>query len=1104
MFKQNNMKKIFLPLFGFLFGLSTFNAFAQAAPEVDSRKIIDKGLDFFDNQKYKDAAEEFKKVSQNDTNYVLAALELANVYVTDSLDSLALPICERLLNIPSSFIPTILVLKATALDNLNRGDEAIAVYEDGMKRYPLNYTFTYELGLLKLRQKKYKEGYDWLIKSVKVNPYHAATHFQLGYLAVKQGKLIPAMLAWQFYLTIDNSSERAKTIVNALEKMAKNEYEFPEPILIEGLDGQDDFSEIETLVKSKVALSKKYKSETDLSFNITKQIQLILEKIEVVKDDKGFFMQFYAPLFADLYKNKLLETYSYFILSGLENKEVDSWIKKNSTKTIEFATWFNNYLGTTVCTYDEMLNGQIVKARHYYSTAYKIYGVGNRNDKQENIGYWNYYYSNGTKKSEGAYNATGKRIGNWKFYAETGVIETIENYTDGKIDGLFENYFTNGSILSKRYFSNNLMDGDQIYYYPTGAKKMSYQYKANIENGKQSKFHENEKLEYSIDVINGKLQGDLQILYMNGHLKEKSSFVDNNRHGKFMEYYNFPENVLKREVNYEKGQAVGIFKSYHPNGNLSETGEYNKSSEKTGLWKNFSDDNILISEETFNDGKLSGINRNYSSKGKLTEEYLYKNGILQEYKAFDKEGKIVYQNKKDGKNNYDATLYYPNGNKKREGRVTNGLLDGKWKNYNANGSLTSEENYVDGKTDGKLLFYYENGKLKSETDYVAGETSGYYKEYYKNGKLRKEGAYVSEKAAGEWKKFYPDGSIESILFYKDGESDNLQQYFAANGKLDNEEVIELNYLKKKSDYDSLGKLIQESVLNKGTGLLNIKYPDGKPYWTANYQNNLVQGLATVLFHSGKTLATKNYVDGELHGEVKFFYPSGKLLTEENYVGGDLHGKVISYYEDGGIKVSYDYYYGTENGKRTYYYPNKKPEVEYSYKNGQLDGKTINYDESGELVIVRNFEDGYLTSYQYNDKSGNLIAPIEIKNETGTVKSYYKSGIPSFEYTLKNGAIEGKKTVYFPNGKIYEETDFVCDEKDGKRKNYFPSGKLKTEENWKSDERNGASVTYYENGTIKSEEYYLNDKKMGTFKNYDEKGNLIKTYFYYNGDLLNES
>ncbi|MCW3072473.1 MAG: tetratricopeptide repeat protein [Bacteroidetes bacterium] len=1078
-------------------------SFAQNKPEVDSKKIIQKGVELHDSEKYQEAITEFKKVNKNDTNFVLACLELTNTYIANGQDSLAIQVCDAASILPSSYAPTILLYKANALDNMKKSDEAIKLYEEGIKKYPLNNSFYYELGVLKYRQEKYKEANDLFIQSIKCNPYHAASHHQMANLALKQGKLIPAVLAWQFYLLVDNSSERAKAIVGELEKIAKNEYEFKDVVKVDGLSDQDDFSELEALLRSKVALSDKYKSKLDVKFNITKQLQLIFEKIHPDKSDKGFYMEFYAPIFEQVNKKGYFEPFAYNILAGMGNDKVDSWMKKHKDDSEEFSKWFIAYLGDNFSTYETMLGGKMVKARHWYSDS-KILAVGNQNASGNNVGYWNFYFSNGILRSEGAFNESNKREGVWKFYYPSGLIKDLENYKNGEVEGIVEGYYTNGSIETQKRYVNSLLDGLQSVYYATGGKETTYEYKAGKQEGKESSYYKDGKLKYEINMVNQKYEGPFIQYYNNGHIMEKSTFKENNRSGKYESYYNYPEKTLKSEATYEKGIAVGEFKSYYRNGKQDEIGSYKKNGNKDGLWKEFYDNGSLRSEENFSDGKWDGSSKYYDDAGRMIEEYIYKNDILQEYKAYDPTGKVVYQNKKDGKNNYDAQLYYSNANKKREGRVQGGKLTGVWKDYNMNGFITSEDNYAAGKKDGKSVTYHENGKVKAETDYSEGETNGYYREYFKNGKMRMEGAYIMDKEIDVWKTYYINGQVEAVNFYIDGKQDGWQEYYAINGKPDYDEFYELGYVKKRVFYDTTGKVAQEIVFNKGSGELETKYKNGKTKLKSTYKDNMLQGPSNAFYPDGKPLSTKTFVNDQAEGEIKFFYPDGKPEWSRMYLDGDKHGKHTQYYQEGGnVLRETNYAYGRQDGKTFFYYPNKQMEREYDYKDNDINGKATIYTETGELAIERYYKGGYILSYSYMDKNGAMVPPIEVKNETGTIKTYYKTGTPALEYSLKNGALEGKRTMYFINGKVQEDETYVANELTGTCKYYYASGKLKSEENYNADEKNGKCTSYYENGKVKSEEYFVEGKQHGTCKYYDATGKLTKTYVYYNDELIDE-
>jgi antitoxin component YwqK of YwqJK toxin-antitoxin module len=204
-----------------------------------------------------------------------------------------------------------------------------------------------------------------------------------------------------------------------------------------------------------------------------------------------------------------------------------------------------------------------------------------------------------------------------------------------------------------------------------------------------------------------------------------------------------------------------------------------------------------------------------------------------------------------------------------------------------------------------------------------------------------------------------------------------------------------------------------------------------------------------------------------------------------------------------MRIETNYSYGKQDGKTVYYYPNKQLERDYIYRDNDINGKSNIYTETGELAIQRNYKNGFLLSYSYVDKDGSMIKPVEVKNETGAIKTYYKSGSPAMEYVLKNGEPEGKRTMYFANGKVQDEDNYLNGELHGPSLSYYISGKLKSEETYFHDLKNGRSIFYHENGKVKSEEYFVLGKQHGTCKYYDADGKLTKTYVYYNDELIDE-
>lgn len=1097
------MKKITLAsLFALLFLTPSFS---QTNEEVDSRKILLKGLELHDDEMYDEAILEYKKVNKNDTNYVVALLELYLSYSALEQDSLAVVSCDKMLEQHSSYSPKALLYKANALDRQKKYDEAIACYKEGLKKYPLNNSFYYEYGVLRYNQKKYKEAHDLIVKSIGYNPYHAKSHLVMGNIAAKQGKLVPTILAYQYYLLLDNSSSLAEAVINDLELMIKNEYDFDSVVKVPGLSELDNFEEIESIVRSKAAFSSKYKSDVKINYTINKQLQLISEKMEINEDDKGFYMQFYAPILKEQYKRGFFAPYVYSILSGMGLKDVNSWNKKHKDVRAEWTTWLLKYLGEKHATFEAELNGKKVIARHWYSNNNnKISSIGNINSAGENIGYWNYYFSTGIINAEGAYNSKSQRIGVWKFYNEEGVVQAEENYVAGEVEGIKKKYYTNESIKSVYNYDGSELDGLQTLYYATGVKSGDYNYKSGEKDGLEISYHETGKKDYQLNIVDGEYEGAYVGHYDDGNISEKSTFKAGKREGKRETFYRVPANKLKATSTYKDGIAVGEIITYYRNGQIKKKGSCDTDGNYDGLWYEYYADGTIESESLYSKGNYNGLTKNYSQFGVLTEEILYKNNLLQTYKVFDKTEKILFQSKKDGRSDYDMVLYYPNGNKRKEGKIVGGNSEGAWKSYDLNGYLSYEVNYINDNKDGKAINYFENGQIESVMNYVDGVTDGFYKEYYKSGQLYREGGYVSSQMVGLWKKYYKNGTIRSEEFYKNDELDGWQTYYDVEGKINYEDNHELGLITKRVSYDSDGKAFSTIEFDNGSVNFELTYPNGKKRISKVYKNNILQGAYIAYYPNGTIRKNIKYVDGYIQGDAEYFYANGQLRAIDPYVNGKLHGKGLKYYKDGNLRSEINYVYGSKNGTATWYYKNKQIEISSNYRNGNRNGKLTMYDQlTGKVLLERTYENGYIVSYRYKDKTGKFVAPILIENETATIKAFSSNGKPSYTYTLKNGYKNGKQTVWFFNGNVEVEATYIEGNLEGEYKSYYPSGKIKEVENYSNGKQTGKSIYYYESGKVKSEEQYLNDEGHGVFKEYNSAGKLIHTHVYRNGYIIDE-
>ena len=80
-------------------------------------------------------------------------------------------------------------------------------------------------------------------------------------------------------------------------------------------------------------------------------------------------------------------------------------------------------------------------------------------------------------------------------------------------------------------------------------------------------------------------------------------------------------------------------------------------------------------------------------------------------------------------------------------------------------------------------------------------------------------------------------------------------------------------------------------------------------------------------------------------------------------------------------------------------------------------------------------------------------------------------------------------VYYENGQLEYEGNFVDGKQDGIWKHYYESGQLKKIVNWRDGKPNGLKESYYENGQLEKEGKYKDGEQDGIWKYYYESGQL---------------
>ena len=1066
----------------------------QFAPQkpINSGAIIDEAVKLKGEGKYTEAIIELQKVDENDTNYHIASVKLADAYLQADRDSESVLLCDKLIPLNNYYLESIYSIKGIAFSEQKMYKESIEVLKEGLHNFPNSCLLTYDMGLVYTNMKDLKSAEEAFQKALKINPYHASSHLRIGICAFNQGKIVPAMLSMLFFLQLESSSSRSLEVINRIEEIVKGEKVPTGPLA--GESTSDDFSDLESVIRSKVALNGKYKSKIKLKYDLVKQTQLMMEKLIYSQEDKGFWMQMYVPYFAALQKKGYFETMMYYVLSSAKTDDISSWNKSHASQRDQFINWASDAALNDFATFDETLNGNTGKMGHYYSGS-EPEAIGNLKNKKK-VGYWKYFYRTNYPMSEGVFNDNAQREGLWKYYHETGGLSEEAYFSKGELVGAYKKYHTNGQLSLKATYVKGLYDGIVETFYPCGVKKGSYNFKNGKKEGKEVTFFRNGSKKHETEVVNGVAEGKYTIFYENGGINEVLHYKNGEKEGDFKSFYD--DGAKKSSGQYLKDLPVGQWTNWHNNGNLELETNLNDKGLYVGVLKKYDLNGKLAEEITYSEKGKIIAQKFYTYNGLLENELIYRKEELAQSKSYDLKGKCINDQSKV-KKNFDVAFYRVYGFKVSEGHYTNDEREGEWMFYNENGGVSSTTMYSKGKMQGKYMSYYLNGDTSIMAWYKEDQLDSLYIKYFLNGKIDRQGYYVNGLEQGYWYYYFQDGTPSEIRYYLNGEEVGKSWTFTNTGKEYKEDILRDGMVVKLTYLDTNGKIINVNEFPAGTGNIVYNFPNGKPRLLGSYKGGYSEGDYTRFFANTKVESIIHYKDNEKDGTAKYYYFNGAKKSEETFVLGKTQGEIINYFENGNVNDITPYKFGEKEGLYKSYFENKAIEETCPYKNGKANGPERIFADDGQLILSKYFENERLLSVSFHNKAGKWDS-IPLENETGKIDAYFQNGLKALEYETKFGFTNGAKTEYFSNGKVKLKEEQLYGYINGKRKKYYSNGNLKADEFYSYGERHGWCKYYYENGKLKEEGLFLNDSKTGSWKCYDQNGKPLPNKSYIDGVL----
>lgn len=1083
------------------FSLISFHfLFAQNFPPINSGELISEGLKFHDAGKYKEAIQLYKKIPRNDTNYVRALYELSYSLVADSNFKEALSTCDLGLRKDNSgYELDFMVLKASIVDDQGENEKALHMYDSALMKYASSQSLMLNKAVCLIRLKRKDEAEELLQKLVLINPYYSSAHFRLGQLALQKGQIVPAMMCFFTYLLMAPEGSYSNSCIKILDGISKMTDDATEFVANRKTASEGNFALVEQIVTSKIALDKNYRILASLDDPIIRQLQVMMEKLQYEDDNPDFYMQYYVPYLKAIFEKDYFEPSVYTAFSAVNIEKIHEYLKKNSKEVTKAANLINEQLNLIRTTRELNYQKRLTANPVYHFDDGVLLAKGEMTG-DKTTGHWEFYYKNGNLKTVGDYNNDGKREGTWTYYFENGKLNGIDNWKNGIQEGEDITYNKDGVIITKAHYANGKLNGEKGSYYAIGNLYSVSTFSDGVEKGSYKRYFPSGRLKIDASADDGQYDGPYKSYFENGKPEFVLTYAKGKFNGLYKSYYD--NGQLEFQANYTNGEANGDAITYHRNGKLKRKATY-VDNLIDGDELQYNDEDVLIQKANYKKGKAQGVTEYYDDDGKLYSTFQFDNDKLKLAKYFDKKGNVISTSERESKqialNDYNAEGFrtsYVVYNDKGEKQNTDSFF------YNS-GKLKEVNFYKNGLLNGITTGYYSSGAKQYEISFKDDKKDGLTVNYYPNGKIQSLGWYSDGDQNGDWVDYNEKGNTTFYGTYLNNDYYGTTQSFFANGALDDETEYISGWVSALHQFDSNGKEINVIKLTNGTGKYRGVFFNGKTRFEGNYLQGELHGTFTNYFIDGSVETVRSYDHGFMNGDYKDYYYGGQLYSEGKYEMGKKTGLWKAYYKSGKIMREEMYVDGDLDGISIYYFENGKVEKEAYYKKGLRHGSNKRFAQDGQLANIIYYKHDVPVSYTYNNKNGQMLAPITIKGGSAKIISYYSNGNKSAEMEYADGKLTGPFKLYFPDGKLYyEEEKLVNGLINGKLAEYYPSGAVRSTYHYLLDNADGPYKEYYENGKLKEEANFYNGYNNGPRKFYDNNGKLILTLNYYYGLILN--
>jgi tetratricopeptide (TPR) repeat protein len=314
------------------------------SPEAED--LLRTGVAYHDRGDYETALDYYRQAMELAPDHPIIYYEMGFSYISMGDSETALDLAEKGIAAAekrrmNDVMPTLFDLKGSALDNLNRSEEAITVYLAAISQYGANTFLYYNLGLSYYRIDRQDDAWESLIKGLLINPNHPSSNYLLGKIATETGKKTQAFYSLCYFLLLEPNTERSAQVYNTVLYMLDREDEAI------GVRNNGAFTASDMVITFSFSLDEQNAELSDAEKTRAKLYYLFTSLEEQKNSGKigrsegdELWWDFYAPFFYRIAQSDYFDVYCRYI--GLTtDPKADDWIENGREEIEGFFEWLN-------------------------------------------------------------------------------------------------------------------------------------------------------------------------------------------------------------------------------------------------------------------------------------------------------------------------------------------------------------------------------------------------------------------------------------------------------------------------------------------------------------------------------------------------------------------------------------------------------------------------------------------------------------------------------------------------------------------------------------------------------------------------------------------